>query len=192
MKTFFKSLAGIIVVCILAAVIVIFLLWSRVPDLVASELSKSLKVGVEIGDISLSLDNIKVTKLNIENPRNFKLERAFSTQELDFHAPLTNYLKDDIVIDEIDLDNVYIGLEFDSPKSANGNWTTIMKNASDAQSKSSQSKSQKTVLIKRLILTNIRADLLYQSEGKIRHLPVIPRMELTNISSKGGISKTSS
>ncbi|HEY5235101.1 MAG TPA: hypothetical protein VIJ14_02885, partial [Rhabdochlamydiaceae bacterium] len=44
----------------------------------------------------------------------------------------------------------------------------------------------KTVLIKRLVLNNINADLLYQSDGTVRHLPTIPQIVLLNISSKGG------
>ena len=43
--------------------------------------------------------------------------------------PLNNYLKKNIVIDEIDLNNVYIGLEFEFTQGTEGNWTTIMANA---------------------------------------------------------------
>ena len=61
-----------------------------------------------------------------------------------------------------------------------------MANAQNAQTQSSKSKSDKTVLIKRLVLNNINADLLYQSDGKVRHLPTIPQIVLYNIGSTGG------
>lgn len=186
MRIFFKSLAGIIVICILAAVILFFLAKSRLPDMIASRLSKTLGVAVEIGDMNFSLSQIKIDNLEISNPRGFKLEHAFTTQEIVINAPLMGYLHQDIVIDEIDLNNVYIGLEFESPKGTTGNWTAIMNNAQSAQEKSSQSATDKTVLIKRLVLNNINADLLYQSEGTVRHLPAIPQIVLVNISSKGG------
>jgi uncharacterized protein involved in outer membrane biogenesis len=186
MRIFFKSLAGIIVICVLAGVILFFLAKSRLPDMIASKLSKTLQVAVEIGDMNFSFDAIKIENLEISNPRGFKLEHAFTVQEIVIHAPLMGYMNKDIVIDEIDLNNVYIGLEFESPQAATGNWTTIMANAQNAQTQSSQSASDKTVLIKRLVLNNINADLLYQSDGKVRHLPTIPQIVLVNISSKGG------
>lgn len=61
-----------------------------------------------------------------------------------------------------------------------------MANAQSAQEQSSKSLADKSVLIKRLVLNNINADLLYQSDGKVRHLPTIPQIVLVNISSKGG------
>jgi hypothetical protein len=186
MRTFFKSILGIIVICILAGVVVFFIAKSRLPDMIASRLSKTLQVKVQIGDMDFSLNKIKIDNLEIGNPKGYQLQHAFTIQEIDIHAPLAGYLHKDIVIDEIDLNNVYLGLEFASPKGATGNWTTIMSNAKTAQDKSSQSTSDKTVLIKRLVLNNINADLLYQSDGKIRHLPTIPQIVLVNISSKGG------
>ncbi len=186
MRIFFKSLAGLIILCILAAGIVFFVVKSRLPDMIANKLSKTLQVPVEIGDMNFSFNTIKIDNLEIGNPRGYKLEHAFTVQEIVVHAPLLGYMSNDIVIDEIDLNNVYIGLEFESPKGTSGNWTTIMTNTQSAQDKSSQTASEKTVLIKRLVLNNINADLLYQSDGKVRHLPTIPQIVLLNISSKGG------
>lgn len=186
MRIFFKSLAGLIILCILAAGIVFFVVKSRLPDMIANKLSKTLQVPVEIGDMNFSFNTIKIDNLEIGNPRGYKLEHAFTVQEIVVHAPLMGYMSNDIVIDEIDLNNVYIGLEFESPKGTSGNWTTIMTNTQSAQDKSSQTASEKTVLIKRLVLNNINADLLYQSDGKVRHLPTIPQIVLVNISSKGG------
>jgi uncharacterized protein involved in outer membrane biogenesis len=186
MRVFIKSLTSLIVICILAGVILFFLAKSRLPDMIASKLSKTLQVAVEIGDMNFTLSTIKIDNLEISNPRGFKLEHAFTVQEILVHAPLMGYLKKDIVIDEIDLNNVYIGLEFESPQGTSGNWTTIMANAENAQTQSSKSASDKTVLIKRLVLNNINADLLYQSDGKVRHLPTIDQIVLVNISSQGG------
>jgi len=190
MKTFIRSLTGLVIIVILAAIIILFLAWSRVPDLVAGNLSKKLKVLVEIGDIDLSLRSIDVEKLEIGNPRGFYLPRAFAADRILIEAPLSRYLKDNIEIEEIDIDNVYLGLEFDSPQSTNGNWTAIMANAKAAQASntnSSAEKSNRTVFIRRIVLTNIQTDLLWRSQGtKVRRLPTIKRMELKNISSEGG------
>jgi hypothetical protein len=181
-----KGIGGVILLCIIGGAIFLFLLWSRMPDIIASKLSKRLKVAVEIGDMKLSHNSIGVDRFVIHNPVGFKLPKAFSAQTIVIQAPLANYLKDAIVIDQILVNNVYIGLEFDTIKSTQGNWSTILSNAQSAQEESSKSASEKTVFIKRLLLTNIQADLLYQSDGKIRQLKPIKQIELTNISSKGG------
>lgn len=186
MRMIFKSLAGIIVICILAGVILFFLAKARLPDMIAGKLHKTLQVAVEIGDIDFSLANIKIDNLEISNPRDFKLEHAFTTQTINVQAPLLKYLSKDIVIEEINLNNVYLGFEFESPQGTKGNWTAILQNAQRSQEQSSKTLSDKSVLIKRLVLNNINADLLYQSDGKVRHLPVIPQIVLVNISSKGG------
>ncbi len=186
MSKLIKGIGGIILLCLIGGAIALFLLWSRMPDMVASNLSKRLQVGVDIDDMKLSLSNIGVERFVIHNPEGYKLPRAFSAETIDIEAPLTHYLKDNIEIDQIIVSDVYIGLEFDSTKSTKGNWSTILANAESAQEESTKSASEKTVFIKRLLLTNIRAELLYQSDGKIRKLKPIKQIELKNISSKGG------
>ncbi|MBS0615995.1 MAG: hypothetical protein JSR58_05535 [Verrucomicrobia bacterium] len=183
MKTFVRSALGLVVLLFIGALIILFVMWSRVPDLLAGSLSKKLKVVVEIGDIDLSLKNIDIEKLEIGNPRGYSLPRAFAVDRIAIEAPLTRYLKNHIVIDEINLDNVYLGLEFNSPTGTEGNWTTIMHNAKASQE--SSGKTSKTVLIHRIVLNNIQTDLLYRG-GKVRRLPVIKRMELNEVSSEGG------
>lgn len=188
MKTFFFSLAGVIVIIILAGFIMGFIYWSRVPDMVAEHLTKKLQVAVQVGDMSLGMNKITVDKLQVSNPPQYRLlQNAFACDEIVVNAPLTGYLNKDIVIDEIDMNNVYIGFEFDSIKGASGNWTQIMKNVQKQSKKVPKSASERRVLIKRLVLNNIQADVAYdRNGGKVRHLPVIPQIVLTNISSKGG------
>lgn len=204
MKTFFSTLAGLIVVIILAAVIVGFIFWSRVPDILANNLAKKMKVSVEIDSIGLGWGKIDVKKVQIGNPPGSILAKAFTCNEIDVLAPLIRYLDQNIVIDEIDVKDVYLGLEFDSASGTSGNWTTIMGNlksntgnTQEAESRKKKKKEQltpssssntRTVLIHRLILTNIDVDVVYKKEGgKILKLPRIPRIELTEISSEGGM-----
>ena len=197
MKVFFSTIAGLIVIIIVAAVIVGFIFWSRVPDMLANNLSKKMKVAVSIDSIGLGWGKIDLKKIDIGNPPNSILAKAFSCNEIDVNAPFTRYLNKNIVIDEIDLNDIYLGLEFDSPSSTKGNWTTIMNNIQSTTSagqvsmkkeKAAPEGSQRSVLIHRIILTNINVDVVYKKDsGKIKKLPTIPRMELTEISSEGGL-----
>jgi uncharacterized protein involved in outer membrane biogenesis len=201
MKTFFSTLAGLIVVIILAAVIVGFIFWSRVPDILANNLSKKMLVSVGIDSIGLGWGKIDLKKIQIGNPPDSILTKAFTCNEIDVYAPFSNYLNKNVVINEIYLKDVYLGLEFDSPSSTNGNWTKIMNNMQATmgtnQTVGKKKKNQeqrvsqapeRTVLIHRLILTNINVDVLYRKQGgKLKKLPTIPKIELTEISSQGGL-----
>ena len=199
MKTLFSTLTGIIIVIILAAIIIGFIVWSRVPDMAADHLSKKLKVSVEIDDMKLRWGKIEVDKVVIGNPPGAILSKAFSCSSIDVIAPFTHYLDQQIVIDEIDVNDVYLGLEFDSAKGTQGNWTRIMGNLKASTGEESNGKkkkgaqapkeeNQRSVLIKRLILTNIDVDVVYRKEGgKVQKLKRIDRIELTNVSSEGGL-----
>jgi uncharacterized protein involved in outer membrane biogenesis len=186
MKIFFSTLAGLIVLIILAAAIVGFIFWSRVPDMLANNLSKKMKVSVTIDSMGLGLGSIDLHKIDIGNPPKSILSKAFSCNEIDVKAPLTRYLSKNIVIDEIDLKDVYLGLEFDSPSSTKGNWTRIMSNMKSTSSM--EKKTDRTVLIHKIVLTNTNVDVVYKKDGgQIKKLPTIDRMELTEISSEGGV-----
>jgi uncharacterized protein involved in outer membrane biogenesis len=186
MRKLIKWIGCVILLCIIGGAILAFLLWSRLPDIVASSVSKRLQTSVEIGDIYFSQNSIDVDRFVIHNPKGFKLPRALSAEKIDIEAPLTHYLKNNIEIDEIVVQDVYIGLEFDSIKSTQGNWSTLLTHAKHAQEESSKSASNKTVFIKRLALLNIHVELLYQNDGKVRKLKPIKQIELKNISSTGG------
>ena len=81
MKAFLGSLIGIIVAAIIAAVVIAFIFWSRVPDILANNLSNKLKVSVTIDDISLSWGEIKISDVEIANPRKSILPKAFACQD---------------------------------------------------------------------------------------------------------------
>ena len=198
MKTFFSTLTGFIVAILLAAVIIGFIGWSRLPDIIANNLSKKLQVTVEIGDMGLQFNAITIDKVIIGNPPNTILSKAFSCRSIDILTPLNRYLNQEIIIDQINVNDVYLGLEFDSASGATGNWTRIMSNfksstgqdpdKGDKKNPPPSQESQRSVLIQRLILTNIDVDVVYRKEGgKIKKLPRIDRIELTNISSEGGV-----
>ncbi len=199
MKIFFSTLTGIIIVIILATVVIGFIGWSRVPDIVANHLSQKLKVSVEVEGMSLGWGKIEIDKVVIGNPHGAILSKAFSCISIDALAPFTNYLDQKIIIDEIDVNDVYLGFEFDSAKGTEGNWTRIMGNlkASTGQETGGKKKkgtqapkdeSQRSVLIKRLVLTNIDVDVVYRKEGgKVQKLKRIDKIELTNVSSEGGL-----
>jgi len=189
MNTFLKSLVTIIIIVIIAVIVIIFVGWSRVPDMIANSLSKKMKVPVEIEDVHLSMRSIEIDKMEIGNPKGSILPKAFSADKIFIQAPLMNYMSKHIVIDEVDISNTYLGLEFEYMGSKKGNWSTIMNNFKESTTPSSkEQKNPRTVLIKKLIVTNLNIDLVYEKGGgKIQRLKPVDRMEFDNVSSEGGL-----
>ena len=178
-KIAFITLFSIVAVC--------FILWMLVPTIVSSKLSSFMGVDVSINHIGFGTKSTTVKGLLIGNPRGTKLPTALKVKEIDADVPVSEFLKDDIVIDNLTLNDIYISLVFEKKGSGNGNWTIIASNMEKNTQKSSSKDSDTHVLIRRLLCTNIKIDLLYQNEGKVEKLRPIDKIELRNISSSGGI-----
>jgi len=174
---------------LLALIIIIVILYfiglSRGPDILANYLSKELGVTVSIESIKPGTKTFHVEMFEVANEPGYTLPKAFSAKTINLVAPITAFFAEPVNIEQIDVDGIYLGIEFDSTTSPTGNWTKLL---SHYQSKAHlDAKDGKKVFIKKLVFTNIQADLIFHSqEGKIQKLPVIPRIELTNISTEGG------
>ncbi len=190
MSTRLKSPARWIVVLLLILFLGGYLAWSRVPEYLSSAISKRINVLVQIGKIDLFPTKIGIQKLHVGNPSGYKLAEALSIGQINSNAFLGEYFKENVVIDSVELNDVYLGLEFDSIKGTQGNWTVLFSNIEaskeKAQKKAADEKPGK-LLIKKLIVRNTNADVLYHDNSKgVIHLPSIPLMEFDNVSSEGG------
>ena len=198
-----KTFLGWLFVAIVAIGIAAFILWSRVPDALANNLSKKLGVRVEIEDIDISPSTLTIDNFEIGNVPRGVLAKALAIESTRFDASLTKYLGNPIVIEKIQMDNVYLGLEFDSATSTKGNWTRIFgnlqQNTTTAPTKDKKkgktqqtpqpknSDGGKTVIIKEVVINNISVDLVYlQGGGKIKKLPMIKQIVLKNINTQEG------
>jgi len=189
MKKLIIIIIGLILVISLSAIFA----WNSLPKIISHNLSKRLGVSVSISDIYLSPKWIKVKGLTIKNPLNYsKTPEALRIQTMEINTSLRHLLNKQIVIDEIELDHVFVGLEFDSSNSKRGNWTTIMNkmNQSTQKDRNGEKGKEKTtsIFIKRFVIKNLQIELAYKTGGENnRKLRPIDRIELTNISSEGGI-----
>ncbi len=186
MRHLFNGLIMLLVTAIIVLALVAFIGWARLPDLISANLTKKMKVSVDIGDISLSTEDIEIDKIEIDNPKGSILPKAFSSETMTVATPFSNYFKPDVVVESIVIDDVYLGFEFKSILGTEGNWTTIMSNYKES---TGGNKNSKNVLIKKLILTNISIELVYEtgSDQKVKKLKPISRLEFTNVTSSGGI-----
>lgn len=180
-------LGTILLIIFIGIIVILFLGKSRLPDMLANNLSKKLQVAISIDSMNFSFSQIKINKAEIGNVRGYSLPRAFAAKEILIKAPLSTYLHKQVVVDEIVVNDIYLGLEFNSTSSTNGNWTIIMQNFQNAANLDAT--GGKKVLIKRLVLNNIDTYLLFRKNGgNIQRLPGIRQIVLTNINTEGGIS----
>lgn len=176
---------GIIIVLALAA---LFIVWLKLPYFTSNLLSKKFGVEVSINDIALSTDKINLEKLNIANPQGFVLPKAFTAETIDVNASLKNYLDHNITIDMVTINTIYLALEFLSSSGNDGNWSTIMNNLQPKKKETATEKNPRSVLIKKLIMTDISIDLLYGKDiSNLRKIKTIPRLEFDNVSSETGL-----
>ncbi len=184
MKRLFQ---GLIVLGVLAC-IAIFVLHSRLPGMVSSDLTKRFKVPSSVEDISIGFSSIEIDELEIANVPGGKLPKALSVGQIKSKAPITNYLKEKIVIEEISLEEIYLGLEFNSSSGTKGNWTELMNNleATAEPTNPKKEESQRDLLIKRLVLKDIQVEVYYKNNKTTRKLKPIDEIVLTNISSENG------
>ncbi|MBX9922479.1 MAG: AsmA family protein [Rhabdochlamydiaceae bacterium] len=187
MKKFLYHLVGWTAALCILLVIAAFFVSSHISNFTAKSLSTNLGVPVTIGNMQLWLDHITAENLDIENLPSSYLKQALKVREIRINANITNYLDKVIKIDTITMDNIYLGLEFDSPTGATGNWTTLMSHSQSSETPVNPEDS-KSVLIKELVLTNIQIDVVYKSSGgKIKKLPPIPRLVLYDINTDQGL-----
>lgn len=192
MRKLLSTFIGIFIVILLAAIVVGVIGWLRMPDFLANKLSEKLNVAVNVEDVDLGWREISIDQVVIGNPPGSLLSKAFSCRTIQIFAPFFHYLKPEVIIDQVEVDNIYLGLEFDSATGVTGNWTRLMANLEKSMgkpsSKTSSQEKKRSLLIRRLILTNIDVDVVYRKEGgKIQRLKRIDRIELNNISSEGGL-----
>ncbi len=167
--------------------------WVILPGQFSTIMSKKTRVNISIRAIPLSLNPISINGLEIGNPKEYReLPAAFTAEKIRISAPITTYLEERIVIDEIALDDVYLGLQFESVnRIGQGNWPQIVDNLgkSNANEEQEISKSKKNphVLIKRLVIRNLQTEILYGHDKKeIGKLPLVREMVFTDISTDKG------
>ena len=161
--------------------------WHMLPTFISKKLSNDMGVKVEILSISNPFADIGVKGITVGNPPNSILEKALHVSSLSTDIKVPKLLDKHIVIDHMQLDDIYLGLEFTSKTNPSGNWTTIVDNLqkNSAPTKKREG-SSKSVLIKNLILTNITIDLVYKSNPKrIIHVRPIEHLVLKNVGSDG-------
>lgn len=173
-KLLWFLLVLILGLCVAAAVV-----WMNRTDIAAHFLSKGLHVPVTIQSLEIGNNQSTIEKLWVGNPSQSKTNTSFSAETIQINATMKELRGNPLVIEEIDLKNVFIGVEKYGTTTDDNNWAHIL------QSDKAPKKQGRDYLIKTLILENLTVAVT-DADGKTKQYPTIPRMEFHNISSETG------
>lgn len=179
-----RKLFGTLCFLVIIAVGLGTLAWLNIAYLLAKGISSKTRASVTIEAVRFHKNALIAHNFQMANPKGARLPTALKVETIGVRAPYTNYLKNPIVIDEIYLDNLYVNIQIYNKSQTEGNWHTIIQNVS--QDNESPFSIKRKALIKKLRLVNIRIDLIL-SDGKLRQLSPIQKLEFENITTEKGI-----
>lgn len=188
MRWFLKSLFIVIVLLVIVAAGVGFYFVKQAPNILAKALSKQLDAPVEVDKIDFTMHSITIYGLRVGNEPGSILPNALTVDTIIIEVPLIDFLEKSVDIHEVILNRVYLGFEFDTPKSPTGNWTRLVDHLYTQSNSTEASDPERVVNIDQLVVHDINSQVVYKTEPeKIYTLDPIPEMVFTNISTEGGI-----
>lgn len=165
-----------ILLIVLAAIV---FLWLIKAPIMASYLTKKMRVPVSIGRISMWPSSTTIHNFKVTNPRGFKTRTAFQADKIQMNYQFDHLVGDPSEIDQILINDIFLSIEFSNPLGTQNNWTKISE-------RMPKQKSQKNVIVHKLILTNMAVEIRglgFIGKPQTRH---IERLEFDEISSEKG------
>lgn len=178
-KLIFILIAIVIIACGLG-----YLAYANAATIMANIISHKTQTPVTIKQVDFYRDSFTINELQVGNPNEARLPTAMKVQKIDINAPYKQYFEDPIIIDEINMADVYVNIQIYNKDQTKGNWQTIMGNMKEEHK--SPLSNERVAIIKKLVLTNIQIDLIL-SDGKLHRLSPIARLEFNDIRSDKGI-----
>ncbi|MGE0197702.1 MAG: hypothetical protein AB7N99_03065 [Simkaniaceae bacterium] len=172
---------------ILAAIFIplsAYLAYKNSSFILARMISHTTQTPVTIHAIDFHQNSFVIQNLTVGNPQKAYIPTAFRAEQVKVDAPYIEFLKKSITIDQIEMNNIYINIEFFTEDKIEGNWQEILENMEAEYHPSSVTK--RGTHIKKLILNNIQVNLIL-SDGKIHRLSPIEHLEFDDVTSEQGL-----
>lgn len=170
-----KIVALVLLLCIAA----LFFAWTMTTQIVAHMIGKQLHVSASIESFNFSSTRASIQGLQIGTPPKSRTKTSFAAQNVTVDSTFSQITGNPLIIDEIDLNTIFVGVEFYDGSGKDNNWSRML-----AQEETKH--SQKGYLIRTLILTNLTVQVT-KADGSTKRYPTIARMEFHNISSETGL-----
>lgn len=159
--------------------IVALLAWTNKKTLLTHYLSNQLHTSVSIQSFDVGKTEIELSQIHITNPRPSKTPTAFTADNLLIQASVSEILSTPLIIEEIDIDQIFVGIEFYNQTGDDNNWSRMLGD------QKKEVKNSRPYLIRTLILRNLTVELT-KADGQTKRYPVIQKMEFHNISNETG------
>lgn len=171
-----KALLSIFILLLIIAALLTFG-WANRTKIVAHLLSNHLHVPVTIGTLDYNKGRVTIDNIWVGNPPASKTNTAFTCAETTIDS--IDLGKERLTIDQIEMDTIFLGVEYYNRAETESNWLTIMEKPKE------QKKSSRKYLIRTLIFTDFTVAVTDYS-GKTKEYPKIKRLEFHNISDETG------
>lgn len=148
-------------------------------SLLSYYLSKDLKVPVTLSTLDYEKGHIFIRNLTIANPSGSVSSTAFQSEKIDIHSSLTRLFSNPLIIEDLQLSNVNVNIEYYDNGQSSSNWTILVKS-------SKKKKSSHRYLIKRVVINNLTVSIT-QSSGNTKTYPTLQQMVFYDISDESGI-----
>jgi hypothetical protein len=183
-----SNIGKVVILLFVVILFVILISWYHMNVILAGDLSRKTGTTVSIEKLSIGFKKLKIQGLKIGNPKGYEeLPFAFTAEKVTFHAPLYQFLKRSIAIDTLEIENVYLGLIFNSIQGSEGNWSQIIENIRSTHGVSKILElEERRVTIENIYFKNISTDVVYKDNPTdIKQLPLIESLDFTDLSSEG-------
>lgn len=165
---------------VLCIVIGLIALWALQTIIVSSFVSRSLGMNASFATVRITPTHVKMGYFTIANPEKYSLPYAFKADSIDCFYQWKVLHKHPAIIDRIEIDRIYLGIEFNKALSTQTNWSDLLKQIPERK------KDGHEVIIKKLILTNVIVDIRGKGLTGGNQMRTIDRMEFANVSSAEG------
>lgn len=147
-------------------------------------LSGKLGTKVTIEQVNFKSEEIEIIETKIKNPRKSTVPFALQIKNIDVKAPYSNYIKEDIVFNEIILSDVHLVVEFFTEAQKESNWNHIMNDLDSSPEARVESRSKRDALIKRLEIRNFTVEVIMP--GKKNRTKNLGTLRFQNVQTEKG------
>jgi hypothetical protein len=172
----FSIFLALVLLCLAVA---IGISWTNRENILAHFISRQLHVPVSISSLEIGKSSAKISRLWIGNFPSSQTTTSFTSETLRVDAKWDQIFGNPVTIDHIDIDNIFVGIEFYDANGDDNNWGRML------HENGSKKKNPRDYLIRTLTLRNLTVELT-QANGKVKRYPTIKQMEFYNISSATG------
>lgn len=159
------------------------------PSILSNTLTKMLQTKVTVKNIDYQSRAFTLEDFSLYNPPKYKIKKALSVKKTTFTTPYLNYIKPHTVIDKIELSDIDLSIIFTDSDNKRGNWYEIfskLDSPSNEKKNQEDTGSNRSVLIKELVLNNVEITLVRYGKSPLKLKP-IKHIKLENINSSDGL-----